>query len=197
MTTHPYIPLYVDDYEAATAHLTLEEDGVYNRLLRLCWRTPGCSIPNDPAWIARKVRVSPEDFERVVRPVLDEFFKPARGRLVQRRLKAEYDDISRKKLLRVEAGKKGGSSKALKNKEKTSSNASVLLEHARASPEPEPEVRLEPIKGSKSNRRASAKARPDGAFATRSDFPPNDNLSAMERLQQFLARQDAEATANA
>lgn len=139
MSTHPYIPLYVDDYDAATAHLSLEEDGAYMRLLRLCWRTPGCSLPNDKAWIARKVRLSPEDFARVAEPVLSEFFRLQRGRLVQRRLKDEYDDISRKKSARKLAGKKGGAAKALKNKDKAPSNASILPADTRAFPEPYPE----------------------------------------------------------
>lgn len=139
MSTHPYLPLYVDDYEAATAHLTAEEDGIYSRLLRLCWRTPGCSLPNDPAWIARKVRVSAEDYDRVVRLVIEDFFKVVRGRLVQKRLKAEYETISRKKAARVKAGKRGGDAKALKNNENDPSNASDLPAHARAFPEPEPE----------------------------------------------------------
>lgn len=143
--THPYLPLYVDDFEAATAHLTIEEDGVYNRLLRLCWRTPGCSIPNDPAWIARKIRLSAVDFERVARPVIDEFFKVQRGRLVQKRLKEEYDDISRKKSARKKAGSSGGRQKALNAKENVSSNASDLPAHTRAFPEPEPEPEEPPV----------------------------------------------------
>lgn len=126
MSTHPYIPLYVDDFEAATAHLSVEEDGVYNRLLRLCWRTPGCSLPNDTAWIARKIRMTPAQFERIAASVLTEFFKLQRGRFVQRRLKAEYDDISRKKSARQNAGKKGGDAKARKDNDNPSSNASVL-----------------------------------------------------------------------
>lgn len=137
--THPYLPLYVDDYDAATAHLTAAEDGVYGRLLRLCWRTPGCSLPNDHVWIARKVRLSAKDYENVGRPVVEEFFKLVRGRLVQKRLKAEYEDISRKKSARVKAGKKGGDAKALKDKENDPSNASVLPAHAGAFPEPYPE----------------------------------------------------------
>lgn len=139
MTTHPYIPLYVDDFEAATAHLSPEEDGIYNRLLRLCWRTPGCGLPNDTAWIARKIRVSGEDFERVVRSVLAEFFLLQKGRWVQRRLKREYDVITRKKNARKAAGKKGGEAKAQKEKDKSASKATRLPPHARASPEPEPE----------------------------------------------------------
>lgn len=138
MSTHPFLPLYVDDYEAATAHLSVEEDGIYSRLLRLCWRTPGCSLPDDHAWIARKIRVSEEVFARVAKAVLDEFFKPSRGRLVQRRLKAEYDDISRKKTARKLAGKKGGETKALNTQRKSASNANDLLADTRASPKPEP-----------------------------------------------------------
>lgn len=138
MSTHPYIPLYVDDYDAHTGHLTAEEDGVYSRLLRLAWRTPGCSLPDDHGWIARKIRLQPDDYERIGRPVLVEFFKLVRGRFVQKRLKREYDVISRKKSARREAGKKGGDAKALKGKEKTPSNASVLPADMRAFPEPEP-----------------------------------------------------------
>jgi len=139
MSTHPYIPLYVDDFDAATTHLTIEEDGVYSRLLRLCWRTPGCSVPNDPTWIARKIRLSADDFERVARPVIEEFFRVQRGRLVQKRLKAEYDDITRKKTARVNAGKKGGAAKALKTGDDSSGNATGLPPHAGAFPEPKPE----------------------------------------------------------
>jgi len=138
MSTHPFIPLYVDDFEAATAHLSLEEDGVYNRLMRLCWRTPGCSIPADEVWIARKIRLSPEDFDRIARPVLSEFFGMSRGRYFQKRLREEYDDISRKISARKEAGKRGGSAKAAKTKGNSSSNAMILLQDTRAFPEPEP-----------------------------------------------------------
>lgn len=144
MSTHPYLPLYVDDFEAATAHLTPEEDGIYNRILRLCWRTPGCSIPNDAAWIARKIRLSAADYERIAKPVVEEFFRVSRGRLVQKRLKAEYDDISRKKSARAKAGKKGGDAKALKTTENTSSNATTLLGDTGAFPNPEPEPDKEP-----------------------------------------------------
>jgi uncharacterized protein YdaU (DUF1376 family) len=132
MSEHPYIPLYVDDYEAATTHLSLEEDGAYNRLLRLCWRTPGCSLPDDAGWIARKLRISTEVFDRVAKPVLAEFFSLHKGRLIQRRLKAEYDDIAQKKLARKKAGQAGGRAKARKTKAKPASNATFLLGDTRA-----------------------------------------------------------------
>lgn len=166
MSTHPYIPLYVDDYDAATAHLSVEEDGAYSRLLRLCWRTPGCSLPNDPAWIARKIRLSPEDFARVAQPVLDEFFKLARGRLVQKRLRDEYDDISRKKSARKNAGKKGGDAKARKTKDIDPSNASDLPGYARAFPEPNPEPEPEVSSEDKSSGAAGAELSTDPDKAT-------------------------------
>lgn len=138
MSTHPYIPLYVDDYDAHTGHLTPEEDGMYGRLLRLAWRTPGCSLPNDLPWIKRKVRAQTESHERVVERVIEEFFRSVRGRLVQKRLRDEYADISRKKSARKEAGKKGGKAKALKTQEERPSIATVLPQDTRAFPEPEP-----------------------------------------------------------
>lgn len=111
----PYFPLYVTDYEADTAHLSLEEDGAYNRLLRLCWRTPGCSIPDDPKWIMRRLRVSPEEFDAVVALVIEEFFKSEKGRLFSPRLREEFEKTSETFQKRSAAGKKGGRpSKSLK-----------------------------------------------------------------------------------
>lgn len=78
LSTHPYIPLYVDDYDAATAHLTPAEDGVYMRLMRLCWRTPGCSLPLDPIHLATQIRAPVE----IVRAMLAEFFVLRRARYV-------------------------------------------------------------------------------------------------------------------
>ena len=120
----PYIPLYVTDYEADTAHLTLEEDGAYMRLLRLCWRTPGCSIPDDPEWIKRRLRVDDATYERSVAPVIEEFFSRAKARLSQPRLQREWERINETSQKRREAGKKGGRpSKSLKTAEKSESRA--------------------------------------------------------------------------
>lgn len=146
MATHPCLPLWIDDWDAATAHLTPAEDGVYGRLIRLAWRTPGCSLPNDHAWIARKIRLTAGEFERIAKPVLTEFFTLQRGRLIQRRLKAEYENISRKKSGRVAAGKKGGLAKALKSHDNAASKATVLPADTRAFPEPYPDPEEKPPK---------------------------------------------------
>lgn len=137
----PSLPLFVDDYEAATAHLTVEEDGAYIRLLRLCWRTPRCSIPDDADWIMRRMRVDRTTYERLVVPIIAEFFKRARGRIYQKRLMQEFDYAVSAKRAKSEAGKKGGIAKAQKNNEKQSSKATNLPEAKgwqNASPQPQP-----------------------------------------------------------
>lgn len=139
----PYLPLFVADYEADTAHLSVEEDGAYMRLLRLCWRTPGCSIPDDPVWIMRRLRVTREEFERAVQPVLDEFFDSAKGRLFSARLCDEHARIEATAKKRSAAGRKGGRpAKALK----TGPNDESPAEANGKQPELEPELELIPPK---------------------------------------------------
>lgn len=132
------MPLYVDDFEAATAHLSVAEDGIYNRMMRLCWRTPGCSVPAESAWLIRRLRITADEFETVAKPVIDEFFKVKNGRYFQARLTREFDAIENKSLARKKAGKLGGSAKASKNKDIDPSNATILPRDTRAFPEPEP-----------------------------------------------------------
>ena len=124
----PHMPFFVSDYEADTAHLTLEEDGCYNRLLRLCWRTPNCSIPNDDRWIMRQMRVDKDTYERVVQPILAEFFKLSRNRYYSARQKEIFTEISEKISKKRIAGKKGGLAKARKTNNNTSSTTTDLPE---------------------------------------------------------------------
>lgn len=81
-----YYPFYPERYEADTAHLTTLEDGAYNRLLRLCWRSPGCKLPHDLPWISRQMRAhSPED-RAAIRAVIDEFFYKGPGQGLERKI---------------------------------------------------------------------------------------------------------------
>ena len=129
MSEIPFMPFYVTIYEGSTPHLSLEEDGFYNRLLRLLWRSPGCSIPDDPRWIMRHTRVNAETFHRVGAPIIDEFCTRKNGKITQRRLMAEWMKAKDKIDKRKEAGSKGGSAKALKDKETEASKATVLPCH--------------------------------------------------------------------
>ena len=126
MAELPQMPLFVDDFEAATAHLDLEEDGAYNRLLRLCWRQSSCSVPDDDEWIRRRMRVDSGKYESVIRPIIDEFFTRSGGRVFQKRQRQVREFARKKKTARQDAGRKGGLAKAMKNKETSSSNAKDL-----------------------------------------------------------------------
>jgi uncharacterized protein YdaU (DUF1376 family) len=136
-----YFPLYPDDFEADTAHLTLAEDGAYNRLLRLCWRTPGCSLPADRTWIHRRMRAHTEADKAVVDTVLDEFFALRDGRVSNARLAKEWRIANESHKRRVEAGAKGGKAKALKDSDSAPSNAEAKPKQPE--PEPEPEYKKE------------------------------------------------------
>ena len=134
-----YFPMYPDDYEADTAHLTLAEDGAYSRLLRLCWRTHGCSLPADRAWIYRRMRAASDEEKEVVDIVLGEFFTLRDGRFSNARLMKEWLAGNEAHERRVKAGSKGGKSKALKTNEVTPSNAVAKPKQPEPEPEPEPE----------------------------------------------------------
>jgi uncharacterized protein YdaU (DUF1376 family) len=131
----PYFPMYPSDFEAKTSHLTLAEDGAYNRLLRLCWMTPGCDIPADEAWVIRRARaISEADIEAVL-TVLGEYFTIENGRYSNAKLKLIFGEVSEAHQKRVNAGSKGGKAKSLKSNNSTSSNVKAKLKQ----PEPEPE----------------------------------------------------------
>ena len=150
----PYFPMYPTDFEAKTSHLTLAEDGAYNRLLRICWMTPGCSIPDDAAWIMRRLRVDQGTFDAVVSVVIDEFFTSEKGRLSNAKLSRIYSETNDAHKKRVSAGSKGGKAKALKTNNSSPSNAKAMLKQPE--PEPEPELyKKEDTKVSSQKNRAS------------------------------------------
>ncbi|MCP5018386.1 MAG: YdaU family protein [Ketobacter sp.] len=134
----PYFPMYPKDYEAKTPHLTLEEDGAYIRLLRIMWLTPKCSIPNDPRWIMRRMRIDQDTYDRVVSVIIDEFMTISQGRIHNKRLMKEYKRTNEAHERRVTAGRKGGNSNALNYNDSSQSNASSMLQASGKQPEPEP-----------------------------------------------------------
>ena len=131
----PYFNLYPSDFQAKTYHLTLEEVGAYNRLLMLCWMSPGCSLPFDEKWLMRRLVCDQETYTRVVLVVIEEFFIKKGGRISSPRLAREFEKSRVAHDERVRSGKKGGLARALKNNDKNSSLAKAQLKQ----PEPEPE----------------------------------------------------------
>ena len=127
MSKLPFMPLYVADYESATSFLTIEEDGLYSRTLRLMWASPNCSIPNDEKWIIKRLRISETQYNDVFLFIKEEYFKVRKGRIYQKRLQEEYGKANGIVKARSEAGKRGGVVKPLKNNKKDASKASNLI----------------------------------------------------------------------
>jgi uncharacterized protein YdaU (DUF1376 family) len=90
------MPLWTDAYMAATSHLTFEEHGVYMGLLMMMWRTPGCRIPNEQAWIERRFRIDNDQYENLFRPIIIEFLDSTGNWITSRRLQKEYDYVLEK-----------------------------------------------------------------------------------------------------
>lgn len=135
MSDIPYLPLYVNDYEGDTAHLSFDEDGAYSRLIRLCWRTPTCSLPNDPKWIMKRMRASQEEYDILIKPIINDYFTIKKGRIFQKRLQQEFLQISAKIKAQKLNGKKGGVAKALNNK-KNKPNHTKVSPLAKSKPNP-------------------------------------------------------------
>ena len=139
----PWYPMFPGDFDADTGHLSLAEDGAYNRLLRLQWRAPGCKLPSDMAWIFRKAKAFTDADRAVIEAVIAEFFTRKGGKIWSARLLEEYvkSDVAHSK--RAAAGSKGGSANALKTKQLAGSNALALPYQPQPQPQPEKEEERE------------------------------------------------------
>jgi uncharacterized protein YdaU (DUF1376 family) len=156
--------MYPDDFEADTAHLSLAEDGAYNRLLRLQWRSPGCKIPNDLPWVMRKMRAISEADQALVEGIIKEFFTRKAGKIFSARLLKEWVQAVNAHEKRILAGSKGGNAKSLKIKDFVQSNATAMLKQPEPEPEPEPEEKKEGGGGSAGASKNAISGNPSPTF---------------------------------
>ena len=97
----PWMPLYVADYLADTAHLNAAQSGAYLHLIMHYWQKG--SLPRDDAQLAAIARMSPSEWKRA-RSIVAAFFQDGwTHRRIDREL-AEADDKYRRRSV---AGKKG------------------------------------------------------------------------------------------
>lgn len=177
----PFFRMFPADFEAKTPHLSLAEDGAYNRLLRLMWMSPGCMIPNNDEWIRRRLRVSKQEYDDTVRPLIDEFFQTENQMVYQKRLLEEHDRAESLRETRRIAGKKGGR------------------------PRKSPEINEKTGKQTESKRKANGKQNETILRAQNSEgsplvFPPGEKHSAakkswlglVEKLEPVIGRELAE-----
>ena len=90
MAQFPGLMLWTGAWVADTAHLTRLERGTYFDLIVLMWRTPGCRVPNDDAWLSRHMRMTAEEVVAELRPIIKEFCQSDGNWLFQKRLQKEF-----------------------------------------------------------------------------------------------------------
>jgi len=176
----PYFPMYPSDFEAKTSHLSIAEDGAYNRLLRICWMTPGCTMPADEDWVMRRARAVDDGEQSAMRAVLAEFFTIKNGRYSNGKLLRIWHEANDAHEKRKNAGSMGGKAKSLKTQKPVSSNAVAKPKQ----PEPEPELDKEKEETNVSSKKRGIRL-PD-------DWKPNLEFTQGEGVDDTQALREAE-----
>lgn len=91
MSALPYMPLYVADYLADTAHLTALGNGAYLMLIMNYWQR-GKALPGNADQLARIARVTRDEWD-VIAADLEEFFDVVDGQWVHHRIEAELAKV--------------------------------------------------------------------------------------------------------
>lgn len=94
MAALPYMPLYVADYIADTAHLTAVEHGAYLMLIMNYWQR-GKALPADDVRLSRIARVDASEWPSV-RAAISEFFDEVDGEWRHGRIEAELAHVHMK-----------------------------------------------------------------------------------------------------
>ena len=140
--SRPWMPLYIADYLADTAHLNAAESGAYLHLIMHYWQHGG--LPDDDVLLGRIAKMTAEQFSNS-RALLKQFFfddwKHAR---IEHELKEAEAAYSR----RATAGRAGGLAKSVKK----ASNAKPKLEN-------EPSIAVAMLKQSQPHTDSPAAAR--------------------------------------
>ena len=120
MSSPPWMPLYIADYLRDTTHLGTVEHGAYCLLIMSYWVHGG--LPDDDRQLARIVRCSDRQW-RSMRPLIEPMFQKG---WKHKRIDEELEKATLKAAKRADAGRAGGESKALKNKDASLANATLL-----------------------------------------------------------------------
>lgn len=124
-----YYQHHIGDYDSATAHLSLVEDAIYSRLIRLYYRTEK-PLPTDINQVARLIRVTKNSEKIFVERLLSEFFSLTDNGWMQKRCDEEIADYHRKAETNKANGSKGGRPKKQTqtvNSENPEKTQSVIL----------------------------------------------------------------------
>ncbi len=90
MAELPFFPMAIDAYLADTRHLSDAEHGRYHLILYELWRAPKQRLPNEDAWLARRLCRSIERIIEEIRPLIKEFCDCDGNWITQKRLSKEF-----------------------------------------------------------------------------------------------------------
>lgn len=173
MASLPYMPFFVAEYLLDAGHLTEEEHGAYLRLLTLAWASPECRIPNDDAWLARRLSRPLETIVRLYRPIIAEFWKTDGNWLFQKRQRAEWHRC------RGKSAQQSDNAKSRWNKVKgiSGGNADAMPSHSHSHSHLEEEKETPPIGGAKKETEAPLAPEPAAPPAS-PPSPPHPQAKA-------------------
>jgi uncharacterized protein YdaU (DUF1376 family) len=113
MTDRPWMPLYIADYLADTAHLSTTEHGAYLLLIMAYWRNGG--LPCQDAQLARIARLSLKEWLSI-RDTIASFF--GAGWSSHKRIDAEMTKTDEARNKRSTAGRTAGLASAASRQRK-------------------------------------------------------------------------------
>lgn len=106
MAEFPALPLWTDAWVADTHHLGIFARGLYFDLLVLMWRTPGCRVPADRAWLMARLHISGDVFDNELKPLIKEFCERIADTYMQKRLAREFEWVKARKISAQENAKR-------------------------------------------------------------------------------------------
>jgi uncharacterized protein YdaU (DUF1376 family) len=163
--SRPWMPLYVADYLADTAHLGALESGVYLHLIMHYWLKGG--LPNDPVQLAKISRVSLKQFNRLS-PIVAPFFGP---NWTHKRIDQELEksgEISKKRRDAV-----------AQRRDRSSTNVPTNVDQLNTQSQSQSQSHIE-IKDSTRERRSQARG-----SRLPADWLPKEHLEEERELEKF------------
>jgi uncharacterized protein YdaU (DUF1376 family) len=174
----PWMPLYIADYRADTAHLSASEHGAYLLLIMHYWQTGG--LPDDDRQLARICCMTPAQW-KAARPIISTFFHDGwRHKRIDAELSHAADVIEKRKAAVAQREIKRRTSDASND---LSSDASKDDTRARASPSPSPSPSHSSLRSEKKETRASALGVPA--------WPPDFREQFWEAFPNKVGKADA------
>ena len=137
--TRAWMPLYIADYLAETAHLDAAQSGAYLHLIMHYWQHG--ALPTEDRVLARIARIDPRQWRRI-RPIVSAFFAIASdGRWSHARTDLELAralEISTKRKAAAEQMHRNGSANRRANGEQMHADARTCARASQPQPQPQP-----------------------------------------------------------